>query len=209
MPVVLLGLLWGGLTCTNLPAGDGSSLATAQELLASASERAFARLAPKDASSPRVAVSFPTEVGPALRALRATGRGGRVVALEAAVEQTARLALEDVRPALEEAVEGFAPVDPAALVTGADDALSSAFRAAVEPDFRARLAAAAAQRLEGSGAAAALEGVRNGASRLPLPRDVDLDLVAVVADHATSSFFIALSDAERQVREERLAVHNE
>lgn len=201
--LVLLGLVWLGLTCARLPKDDASSLATAQELLAQACERALERLAPRGdpAGAP---VAFPAEVAPALRALRATGMGGRVDALEAALEQTARLALADAREALDEAVEGFAPEDPEALVAGGGDALSVAFRAAAEAAFRARLGAAAAERLDGSGAAAALEGVRNGASRLPLARDVPLDLVAMVTDHAVDRFFIALSEAERQLRKERL-----
>lgn len=206
--LVMFGLLWLGLTCARLPKDDASSLATAQELLAEACERALSRLG-EDAAAAGAPLAFPADVAPALRALRATGMGGRVDALEAALEQTARLALADARGELEDAVKGFSPEELEALVAGGGDALSVAFRAASEADFRARLATAAAERLEDSEAAAALEGVRNGASRLPLPRDVPLDLVALVADHATERFFIALSDAERQLREERVALHGE
>jgi hypothetical protein len=210
MPVALLVLLWAGLTCAHEPAADEiSSLSSAHELLASACERALAGLAPDAGPAPLAPVSLPAEVGPALRALRAMGMGGRVAALEAAVERAARLALADARPDLERAVEGFAPEDAQALVSGEGDALSAAFRAAAEADLRAGLAAVAEQRLEDAGAPAALEGVRNGAARLPLPRKADLDLVSVVTDHALGTFFIALSDAERQLRRERVALHNE
>jgi hypothetical protein len=210
MPVALLVLLWAGLTCAYEPRADEvSALTSARELLASACERALAGLAPDAEPGPFAPASLPAEVGPALRALRATGMGGRVAALEAAVERAARLALADVRPDLERAVAGFAPENADALVSGEGDALSVAFRAAAEADLRARLAAAAEQRLEDAGAPAALEGVRNGAARLPLPRKVDLDLVSVVTDQALESFFIALSEAERQLRRERVALHNE
>lgn len=210
LPVALLALLWAGLTCAHEPAADAqSSLASARELLASACERALTSLAPDAGPAPLAPVSLPAEAGPALRALRATGMGGRVAALEAAVERAARLALADARTDVERAVAGFAPEDAQALVSGAGDALAVAFRAAAEAALRAPLAAAAEQRLGEAGAPAALEGVRNGAARLPLPRSVDLDLVSVVTDHALASFFIALSEAERQLRRERVALHNE
>jgi len=206
MPLALLGLLWAGLTCTQVPAEDASSLSGAHELLASACERALARLAPEPEPARRTPVSFPVEVGPALRALHATGMGGRVAALEASVERAARLALADARPRLERAVAGFASANPEALISGGDDALSVAFRATAETELRESLRPAAEQRLAESGAVEALEGVRNGASRLPLPRSVDLDLVSIVTDQAVESFFTALGEEEVRLREERVAL---
>jgi hypothetical protein len=206
MPLALLGLLWAGLTCAQLPADEASALAGAQELLASACERALASLTPAPELEERTPVSFPVEVGPALRALHATGMGSRVAALEAAVERASRLALADAKPQLELAVAAFAPEQPEALISAGDDALTVAFRAATEADLRAALRPAAVQRLAESGALEALQGVRNGASRLPLPRDVALDLVSVVTDQAVSSFFTALADEERRLRQERVAL---
>ena len=208
MPLALLGLLWLGATCAQLPAQEATSLSGAHELLASACERALASLAPEPEPARRTPVSLPVEVGPALRALRATGMGGRVTALEAAVERAARLALSDAKPRLERAVAGFAPADPDALISAGDDALSVAFRAASEAELREALKPAAEQRLAESGAFEALQGVRNGASRLPLPRDVPLDLVAVVTDQAVASFFTALADEERRLRQERVALRD-
>ena len=107
MPLALLGLLWAGVTCAQLPAEEATSLSGARELLASACEGALARLAPAPEPEERTPVSFPVEVGPALRALHGTGMGGRVAALEAAVERAARLALADAKPLLERAVAEF------------------------------------------------------------------------------------------------------
>jgi hypothetical protein len=206
MPVALLGLLWIGLTCTTVPAPESSALSSANEWVATACERALASLAPDPEPARRAPVSFPVEVGPALRALHGTGMGGRVVALEVVVERAARLALADVKPQLEQAVAAFSPEAPDALVAGSDDALSVAFRAASEADLRAALRPAAEQRLGEAGAPDALQGVRDGASRLPLPRKIELDLVSVVTDQAVASFFTALTEEERRLRQERVAL---
>lgn len=210
LPVALPVLVWAALTCAHEPrAGEISALATAQELLASACQRALASLAPDAEAAPVAPVALPAEVGPALRALRATGMGARVTALEAALERASRLALVGARPDLESAVQGFAPEDPEGLISGESDALTGAFRAAAEAGLREPVAAAAEQRLAEAGVPAALDGVRDGTARLPLPRKVDLDLVSLVTDHALDSFFVALADAARQLRRERVALHNE
>jgi Protein of unknown function (DUF4197) len=206
MPLVLLGLLWIGLTCTHLAPNETTALSGVNELLGAACERALASLAPDPEPARRVLVSLPVELGPALRALHGTGMGGRVVALEAAVERTARLALADAKPWLEHAASSFAPEDPEALISGSGDALSVAFRAATEAELRAQLRPAAERRLGETGAFDALVGVRNGASRLPLPRTIELDLVSFVTEQAIAHFFVALAQEERQLREERMAL---
>jgi hypothetical protein len=195
----LLVLLWIGLTCSNLPKGDVAPVAAEPAPLASATEAALARLAP-DAAPGVAPVSFPAGAGPALRALRATGRGDEVAALEAALDRAARLALADAKPRVVEAAAAFPSGD-------SPDAggLAESFRADFEPGLRAALQPAAEQRLEEAGAPAALEGVRNAAGRLPLPRDVSLDLVSIVTDRAVAGFFNALADELRRQREERVA----
>jgi hypothetical protein len=189
--VVLLGL---GLTCAQPPASERAA-AEPSALLAGASEAALARLAPE--TSGAAPVAFPVSVGPALRALRATGRGDDVAALEAALDRAARLALADAKPEIARAVDAFAPDDAEALVPS--------FRAAFEPELLAALRPAAEKRVADAGAAGALEGVRNAALRLPLPREVSLDLVSVVTEWAADSFFNALADAAERLREERVA----
>jgi hypothetical protein len=198
---VLLALLWIGLTCARAPAGD-EALAPARAVLANASEAALVRLAPGSPSAAVAPVAFPARAGPALRALRATGRGDAVAALEAALDGAARLALADARPEIERAVGAF----------GAEDAepqggraLAASFRRTFESELRAALRPAAEQRLADAGAPAALEGVRHAAGRLPLPRDVSLDLVSIVTDRAAVSFFNALADEAERLRPERVA----
>jgi hypothetical protein len=194
---VLFVLLWLGLTCAQPPPPGDAALAEPSVLLAGASEAALARLAPEAPGA--ASVSFPVTVGPALRALRATGRGDDVAALEAALDRAARLALADAKPDIARAVESFSPEDDEA------DALAASFRAAFEPELRAALRPAAEKRLAEAGVPGALEGVRNAAQSLPLPRDVSLDLVSIVTERAADSFFNALADAAERLREERVA----
>ena len=204
MPLALLGLLWLAATCASQPAVQhAASDAAVVELLTSACNRALAALAPERETA---LAALPPEVGPALRALHGTGMGGRVVALETALERSARLALADTKPWLADAAARFAPDGPESLLGGGDDAVSVAFRGATEADLRAQLAPAAERRLAETGAPAALASVRDGASRLPLPRPVDLDLVSVVTDRAVASFFTALAEEERRIRQERVAL---
>jgi len=192
-PLALLGLLWIGLTCAQGPASETRAAAADTLLLRTACERTLASLLPESAPARRVPVALPSEVGPALRALRATGMGGRVTVLEESLERAARLALSDVRPWLEAATAS----GPAAS--------SAAFRETHEAELRTQLAEAASRRLSEAGVPAALERVRDGASRLPLRRSVDLDLVSLVTDSAAATFFTALGEEEQRLRQERQA----
>jgi hypothetical protein len=192
LPLALLGGLWFGVACAQPPEDDAVAAGAPDGVLVSACERALADLAPEATSGTGSAVAFPLEVLPLFRALRATGMGARVTALEAAVDRAARLALADVRPRIQEAVARFAAEK--------DEHDSAAFRAASETELRAALLPAAEQHLAGAGASEALEGVRNGASRLPLPREVALDLPSLVADRALARFYAALGEAERRLR---------
>jgi hypothetical protein len=197
-PFALVVLLWIGLTCANLPADEPAQVAAEPVPLAGAAEAALARLAP-DAPAGVAPVSFPAGAGPALRALRATGRGDEVAALEAALDRAARLALADVKPQVIAGAAAFRSDTPDAA------ALAASFRANFEPELRAALRPRAEQRLAEAGAPAALEGLRNAAGRLPLPREVPLDLVSIVTESAVASFFNALADELRRLPEERVA----
>jgi hypothetical protein len=195
MPLALLGLLWIAVTCVHAPADDSASLGN-DEPLRVACERVLASLAADGAAGRRVTVTLPHDVEPAARALRATGRGERVAALEAALERTARLALVDARPWLEAAAAG----------ADSDGSSAAAFRAEHEGGLRDQVAAAAPARLAETGALDALEQVRGDAERLPLPRRIDLDLVSLVTDQAVTAFFDALGAEERHLRGEREAL---
>jgi hypothetical protein len=201
----LLALLGLALTCTQQPEPETTPAVGANELVAAACERALASLAPEPAAGGRTPVAFPVAVGPALRALHGTGKGGDVGSLEAAVDRAARLALGDVGPRVAEAATTFAPADPEALDASSDDALTAEFRAKSEGELRAALHPAAEQRLAESGVREALARVRDGAARLPLPREIQLDPVALVTDQAIRIFFVALASEERQLRKERVA----
>jgi hypothetical protein len=204
MPLALLGLLWLGATCAQRPPAPGSAAPPGDvaTLLSGACQRTLANLAPEREPAQPAPLALPPELGPALRALHGTGMGGRVDALESAVERSARLALADTGPWLTESAARFAPERSETLLAGADDAISAAFRDAREADLRAQLAPAAERRLEETGAPAALADVRARASRLPLPRKVDVDLVSVVTDRAVASFFAVLAEEERRMRQE-------
>jgi len=200
--VALLASLWLAATCASQTEAPGAAAdAGATELLTSACERALAGLAPDPEPPP---AALPPELGPAARALHGTGMGARVIALETALERSTRLALADAKPWLETAAAKFEP--ERAKLADSDDALSAAFRSASERELREQLAPAAARHLEETGAPAALASVRDGASRLPLPRSIDLDLVSVVTDRAVRSFFDALAEQERRIRQERVAL---
>jgi hypothetical protein len=139
---------------------DGAAPAEASESQRGACERALASLAP-DPAQP-ISFALPPEATPALRALRGTGRGARVAAFEAALERSARLALADAAPC-------------------SDDEVS-------EAELRARVAASAPQRLDETRAPEMLAELRDAASRLPLPRSLELDLVSLVTDRAVAIF---------------------
>jgi hypothetical protein len=193
MPLALLGLLWLGATCGQRAALEASTADGGALRLAC--ERALASLAGET-------VALPPSAGPALRALRGTGRGARVDALEASLTAAAQRALADVSPWLLDAASRL-PVEP-----GAEEEAPAAFRAAHEDTVRAELAAAVDRALGPAGAQEALAAVRTDAANLPLPRDVDLDLVSYVTHWAAEGFFAALSVEARRLREARALVQD-
>jgi len=187
------------LTCARAPAGEVQEAQDANLLLRAACEGALASLDPEGAVTRDATPELPAALAPTLRALRGTGMGDRVEALEVELERAARLALRETKPWLEGAVTSFAPV---AQPTGGD-ALSTAFRSAYEAELRAQLTPAAGRVLAQSGAQGALDSVREGAMQLPLRRVVELDLVSVVTERALARFFAALAEQEKSLRQQR------
>jgi hypothetical protein len=123
--------------------------------------------------------------------------GSRVDALEVAVERAARLALREVAPQLESAAAGFsAPRDPAVPV-------AAAFRTAFEPELRTLLAPVVPGAVADAGVRDALAAVRDGALRLPLRREVDVDLVSAVTERAVERFFGTLAEEEKRLAQQR------
>jgi hypothetical protein len=188
------------LTCARAPAGEVQEAPDANQLLRAACAGALASLDPDRAEAEHPTALLPVALEPTLRALHGTGMGGRVDALDVALERAARLALREEQAWLESAVASFAPATPPA---DSDAASSVAFRTAHEAELRARLALTAGPALEGSGARDALESVRAGATQLPLRRAVELDLVSIVTERALTRFFGALAEQEKTLRQQR------
>jgi hypothetical protein len=188
------------LTCARAPAGEAPLPEDANELLRAACAGALASLDPERAEARHATVALPAELEPTLRALHGTGMGARVEALDSELSRAARLALRGVKPWLEDAVTAFVPPTP---LPDTEDALTVAFRAAQEAELRAQLTPAAGRALAESGAQGALDSVRAGAQRLPLRRAVELDLVSVVTEWARVSFFDALAEQEKSLRQQR------
>jgi hypothetical protein len=193
------------LTCARAPAGEVQEAPDENQLLRAACAGALASLDPDRAQAEHLTVELPVALEPTLRALHGTGMGGRVDALDVALERAARLALREEQAWLESAVTSFAPPTP---LPGTDDALSAAFRTAHEAELRARLALTTGPALEGSGARDALESVRAGATQLPLRRPVELDLVSAVTERALVRFFAALAEQEKSLRQQRETIRD-
>ena len=202
--MVRLALVAAGiaLSCARAPVGDVQTPQDANQLLRAACVRALAGLEPDRAETEPPSPLLPVALEPTLRALHGTGMGGRVDALDVALERAARLALREQQASLEGAVASFVPPT---LPADGEDALSVAFRSAHEAELRAQLTLTAGPALENSGARAALDSVRIGAGQLPLRRPVELDLVSVVTERALTRFFAALAEQEGALRQERTA----
>jgi Protein of unknown function (DUF4197) len=203
MPFALLALLWIA-TCA-----QPSSLQTGpseNELLRNACERTLLSFASDAEPSRQIQVTLPAGLGPALRALRGTGRGRHVEALEAALERAGQQALVETGPWLLAQAERFSAAAPLA---GGEDAATDAFRSTHEAALRDELAAAVERASGPAGAADALGVVRAEAARLPLPRSVDVDLVSFVTEQPANGFFAALADEEHRLREQRTLVQHE
>lgn len=188
------------LTCARAPAGEARLPEEANELLRAAWAGALVSLDLKRAEARDATVALPAALEPTLRALHGTGMGGRVEALDSELSRAARLALREVKPWLEDAVTAFVPPTP---LPDTEDALTVAFRAAQEAELRTQLTPAAGRVLAESSAQGALDSVRDGAQRLPLRRTVELDLVSVVTERALASFFDALAEQEKSLRQQR------
>jgi hypothetical protein len=192
------------LSCARAPAAVQTA-PDANQLLRVACVRALANLDPDRVEAEPPTALLPVVLEPTLRALHGTGMGGRVAALDIALERAARLALRDEQPWLDGAVASFAPATPPA---DGDGGQSGSFRTAHEAELRARLTLVAGPALESAGAHAALDSVRIGAGQLPLRRPVELDLVSVVTERALVHFFAALAEQEKALRQERAALRD-
>jgi hypothetical protein len=169
------------------------SVGSSDEVLPAAVERSVTRLGREggfDEETPVLGVLL----GPTARALHGMGMGGRVEALETAANRAAERATAELGPWLREEAARFVPPD-----SEVPDA-ATAFRTAVEPALEERLRGAVERGVAEAGVPEALDGVRASAARLPLPRDVPLDPVALVSERVRSAFFRVLADEEGRLR---------
>jgi hypothetical protein len=197
-----LALLALAIACGHALLPAARSTAAVSELLGVAVERSVARLGREggyeDEASART--PLPVQLGPLGRALRGTGMGERVSALEAALNRAAERATAELGPWLREEAARFVPAEPAAVLAGPPDAATLAFRAAVDPGLEERHRQVAKLAVADAGLPEALARVRQGAARLPLPRDVSLDPVALVCERVRVAFFAVLADEEARLR---------
>jgi hypothetical protein len=197
----LLGLLLLALACAHalLPAARES--AALRGLLGPAVARSVERLGRDGGFDEEAArIDLVAQLGPVARALHGVGMGARVVALETALARAAERAAAEVGPWLRDAAEDFSPDDPDGVLTGPPGAATEAFRAAVESELAERLGPAAEEAVAGAGVAEALAQVREGAARLPLPREVGLEPAAFVAERVRAAFFTVLAEEEQRLR---------
>jgi hypothetical protein len=197
-----LGLLLLAIACAQalLPAArEGAAL---RELLGAAVERSVERLGREGGFEEEAAarIDLAARLGPLTRALHGVGMGPRVSALESALARAAERATSEVGPWLREEADRFAPADPDAVLAGPSDAATLAFRAAVEPGLTERLGPAAERAVADAGVPEALAHVREGASRLPLPRELALDPAALVSERVRAAFFAVLAEEEAGLR---------
>jgi hypothetical protein len=195
----LLLLLLLAFACAQALLPSVRSGASSDELLPIAVERSVTRLGREGGFDEEAAA--PSDVGallgPTARALQGMGMGERVEALELAANRAAERATAELGPWLREEAARFVPPDSE---DGAPDAATAAFRAAVEPALEERLRGVVERGVADAGVPEALDGVRTSAARLPLPRDVSLDPVALVSDRMRSAFFRVLADEEARLR---------
>jgi hypothetical protein len=196
-----LGLLLLAIACAHALLPSSRESAALRELLGTAAERTLARLGREGGFEEEAArIDLAAQLGPLARALHGVGMGGRVSALESALARAAERATADLGPWLREQAERFAPADPDAVLAGAPDAATRAFRAAVEPALAERLRPAAERAVADAGVAEGLAQVRDGAARLPLPREVALDPAAFVSQRVRDAFFTVLAEEEAHLR---------
>jgi hypothetical protein len=196
-----LGLLLLAIACAHaLPPSSRESTAL-RDLLGTAAERSVARLGREGGFDEEAArIDLTAELGPLARALHGVGMGARVSALESALARAAERATAEVGPWLREEAERFAPADPDAMLAGAPGTATLAFRTAVEPELAERLRAAAQDVVADAGVAEALAQLRDGAARLPLPREVALDPAAFVSERVRAALFAVLAEEEARLR---------
>jgi hypothetical protein len=196
-----LGLLLLAIACAHALLPSSRESTALRDLLGTAAERSVARLGREGGFDEEAArIDLVAELGPLARALHGVGMGARVSALESALARAAERATAEVGPWLREEAERFAPADPDAMLAGAPGTATLAFRTAVEPELAERLRAAAQDVVADAGVAEALAQLRDGAARLPLPREVALDPAAFVSERVRAAFFAVLAEEEARLR---------
>lgn len=198
----LFALLLIAIACAHALLPSARESAALRDLLTAAVERSVTRLGREGGFADEAAarIELAARLGPLGRALHGLGMGERVNALEAALARASERATAELGPWLHGEAARFRPEDPDALLDGAPGAASLAFRAAVEPELGARLRPIAERAVEDAAVPGALARVRDGAARLPLPREVALDPVGLVSERVRAAFFAVLADEESTLR---------
>ena len=198
----LLALLLLAIACAHALMPQERESGAVRDLLTAAVERSVARLGREGgfAEEPAARIDLALRLGPLGRALHGLGMGTRVALLEAALERASERVTAELGPWLGEEAARFAPEAPDSVLRDPPGAAALAFRAAVEPDLAARLRPAAERAVEDAGVAAAIARVSEGGSRLPLPREVALDPVALVSERVRAAFFTLLVEEETALR---------
>jgi hypothetical protein len=199
----LLGTLLLAIACGHalMPAARADS--ALQALLAAAVEQSIARLAAVGVceEEPTVRIDLTNALGPLARALHGTGRGARLASLDAALCSAGREALQEQGPWLAAEAQRFEAARPEEVLAGAAAAATTAYRAAIEPEFSERLSAGLPAALGAAEVPEALAAVRAAAESLPLSREVSFDTEAAVRARWTEAFFQVLAEEEAGVRD--------
>ncbi|PLX81825.1 MAG: DUF4197 domain-containing protein [Desulfuromonas sp.] len=187
---------------------DESTVASGlKDALRVGAERAVASTSQADGfwGNELIRIGLPQQLQPMAGALRATGLGGQVDALEMAMNRAAEQAAGEAKDVFWDAITGMTLADANAIYRGGDTAATDYFRGRTEKTLRDRFRPVVAEKMSGVGLYQLYNQLVGSYTALPFVSKPSLDLEGYVSDRALDGLFTVLAEEESLIRQNPLA----
>jgi len=201
--VLLLSLVpLSNLRAQGLSAADAS--AGLRAALERGAESAVRLLGRPDGflGNPKVRIPLPGALHDLADLLRRMGQGGRVDALETAMNRAAEQATPEARNLLRQAIRTMTIDDARRILTGGDTAATNFFSERTRAPLSTRFLPIVTRATERVELAQRYNDVAGRAARFGLVRPQDANLQQYVTDRALDGIYLTIGEEERKIRQD-------
>ncbi|BAO81331.1 hypothetical protein SRAA_1477 [Serpentinimonas raichei] len=155
--------------------------------------------------NPKVRIPLPGALQDLAELLRRMGQGGRVDALETAMNRAAEQATPEARNLLLQAIRTMTIDDARRILTGGDTAATNFFSERTRTPLSTRFLPIVTRATERVELAQRYNDVAGRAARLGLLRPQEANLQQYVTDRALDGIYLTIGEEERKIRQDPVA----